>query len=249
MSTLDAPVRCIPSVLQTHRILDLLAGAQQSDPNAPVVIRGEPGVGKDVMARLIHATSARQPYSFIKVNCRAQALDPSGDLFGRERGPGMSRRRPGSFEYANHGTIYLDEISAMPLGLIAELGRVLRTGEILGAHTETIARVDVRVIASTTLSTETGDHADLWEELRGWNAHEIYIPPLRERIDEVASFASFFGEQFGRQFRRDVEFCPEVMTALEAHSWPGNIRELEAAVHRLVLGGVHRGSRSLAHIV
>jgi DNA-binding NtrC family response regulator len=239
MSTLEVPLGCIPNVLRTRRILRLLSEARQSDPKAPVLLRGEPGVGKDVMARLVHATSARQPYSFIKTNCRARPLDLCGaDLFGQERGrePQTSRRRPGSFEYANHGTIYLDEIAAMPLRIVAALGRVLKTGEIVRAD-NTIARVDVLVIASTTSSAETGDHADLWEELRRLNATEIYVPPLRERVDEIATFASFFGERFARQSRRNVEICPEVMSAFEAQSWPGNLRELETAVHRLALGG------------
>jgi DNA-binding NtrC family response regulator len=248
MSILGVPTRCASTVLQTQRILDLVATAQRSDPRVPLLIRGERGVGKDVVARLIHAASGRQPYSFIKVNCGVQALDRcAADLFGHERGSGPLplRRRPGSFEYANHGTIYLDEIAALPHDLVPSLVRVLRTGEVLRAGGGDIRRVDARVIASTTLGAETGIQDEFGQELCRLNAVEIPIPPLRERMGEIAVFASFFWEQFNCRYRGDVQLCPEVMATFRTHSWPGNVRELEEAVHRLVTGASH-GSRSLA---
>src|ERR671930_315257 len=113
MSARDATIECVPTVLRTARILDLVATGQRADPRVPLLIRGERGVGKDIVARLIHAASARQPHPFVKVNCAVKPADRSeADLFGQERGssPLASRRRLGSFEFANHGTIYPDDI-------------------------------------------------------------------------------------------------------------------------------------------
>src|SRR5216117_315652 len=121
MSAEDATTQCVPAVLKTARILDLVALGQRTDPGAPFLIRGEPGVGKDVLARLIHAASERQRYSFIKVNCAVRSADRCEvDLFGHGKGasPRAIRRRLGSFEFANHGTIYLDEIEALPRTLV-----------------------------------------------------------------------------------------------------------------------------------
>ena len=226
-------------VLRTARILDLVARAQGADPGAPVLIRGEPGVGKDTLARLIHAASARQPYSFIKVNCAVQPAERcEADLFGHEKGasPLAIRRRLGCFEFANHGTIYLDEIGAMPRALLPRLLHVLRTGEVSRTGGREIIRVDARVIASTVQGAEPGGRDDLWQELHRLNVVEICIPSLRHRTEEIPAFASFFLEEFNRRFRQDVRLCPDVMATFRAHSWPGNIRELEEAVHRLVVG-------------
>ena len=113
MSAGDATIECAPTVLKTPRVLDLVAAGQRADHRVPLLIRGERGAGKDIVARLIHAASARQPHSFVKMNCAVQPVERSeADLFGLERGtsPLASRRRLGSFEFANHGTIYLDEI-------------------------------------------------------------------------------------------------------------------------------------------
>ena len=226
-------------VLRTARILDLVARAQGADPGAPVLIRGEPGVGKDTLARLIHAASARRACSFIKVNCAVQPSERcEADVFGHEKGasPLAIRRRLGGFEFANHGTIYLDEVGAMPRALLPRLLHALRTGEVSRTGGREIIRVDARVIASTVQGAEPGGRDDIWQELRRLNVVEIGIPPLRQRTDEIPAFTSFFLEQFNRQFRRDVQLCPDVMATFRAHSWPGNIRELEEAVHRLVVG-------------
>jgi len=240
MSAEDATTQCVPAVLKTARILDLVALGQRTDPGAPFLIRGEPGVGKDVLARLIHAASERQRYSFIKVNCAVRSADRCEvDLFGHGKGasPRAIRRRLGSFEFANHGTIYLDEIEALPRTLVPRLLRVLRTGEVVSAVGREIVRVDVRVIASTVHEPETGDPDDLWQDLRRLNVVEVRIPPLRQRTEEIPDFASFFLEQFNRRYRRHVQLCPDVLAAFSAHSWPRNVRELEEAVHRLVVGG------------
>ena len=240
MSTVGPRTEGIQAVLKTARILDLVAIGQRADPKAPLLIRGEPGVGKDVLARLIHAASERQRYSFIKVNCAVRPADRcEADLFGHDRGasPLAIRRRLGSFEFANHGTIYLDEIEALPRTLVPRLLRVLGTGEVLSAVGREIVRVDVRVIASTVHEPETGDPDNLWQDLHRLNVVEVRIPPLRQRTEEIPDFASFFLEQFNRRYRRHVQLCPDVLAAFSAHSWPRNVRELEEAVHRLVVGG------------
>ena len=220
MQTLDRPTRGALSVLQTPRIRGLVATAQQANPGTPLLICGEPGVGKDVLARLVHAVSPRQAYPFIKVNCRDQALQRGGpDLFGHERGvdPLERRRRLGSFELANHGTIYLDEIGALPQNLVAALIQVLKTGEVSRAGGREATRVDMRVIASAVAPAERDNQDHLWRELRRLDATEVRIPPLR-------------------QYHRDVRLCPETIAAFGAGEWRGNVRELEEAVHELVRG-------------
>src|SRR5713101_10065470 len=140
------------TVLKTARLLQLVTIGLRGDPSVPLLIRCEPGVGKDSLARLIHAVSGRQPYSFMKVNCAARPVDRcEADLFGHERGasPLATRRRLGSFEFANHGTVYLDEIGALPLALAPRLLHTLRTGEVSRTGGREIIRVDVRVVAST----------------------------------------------------------------------------------------------------
>jgi len=234
MKTLGVATGYVSTILQTPCLLDLVAAAQRSDPRVPFLVLGEHGVGKDVLARLIHAASARQAYPFIKVNCRMQGLGV--DLFGHERGvgPRALQRRPGRFEYANRGTIYLDEIGALPASLIPSLVRVLRTGEVRRAGGDEISHVDVRMLASAVPGAETGGQDALWRALRRLGAVEVSLPPLRERPEEIPIFASFFAELFGSRYRRDVQLCPETLEMFRRHSWPGNVRELEEAVRDYV---------------
>jgi len=146
-----------------------------------------------------------------------------------------TRRRLGSFEFANHGTLYLDEIGAVPHALVPKLLRVLQTGKVSRIGDPELIRVDVRLIASTANSGAI--HDDPWKELHRLNTIEICIPPLRQRTEEIPVLASFFLEQFNRRYRRNVHLCPDVTAALQARLWPGNIRELVDAVHELVMGG------------
>jgi len=240
MSALAATTEWVPTILKTARILDLVATGQRAGSGVPLLIRGEPGVGKDILARLLHADSARQPHSFIKVNCRVEGVGRcEADLFGQEKEatPRSIRRRLGSFEFANHGTIYLDEIAALPCAIVPKLVHLLRTGEVSRTGGREIIRLDVRVIASTRHGRENGGSDYLWQELQRLNAVEICIPPLRQRTEEIPLFASFFLEQFSQRYRRDVQLSPEALASFMTHSWPGNIRELEEAVQRFVVGG------------
>lgn len=231
---------CAPTVVRTAQILELVAIGCRADPQAPILIRGEPGVGKDTLARLIHDASTRRSHAFVKVSCAARSADQSeADLFGHERGasPLALRRRAGSFEFANHGTLYLDEIGVVPPATIPKLLHTLRTGEVSRAGGREIIRVDVRLIASTVHGVTHRRSEDLWQKLHGLNAIEICIPPLRQRTEEIPAFASFFLERLNHRYRRDVRLCSDVIAAFQAHQWPGNIRELEEAVDRLVFGG------------
>ena len=239
MLAVGAATKGGPAVLRTVLLQDLVGKGATADPRVPLLIRGEAGVGKDTLARLIHAASARNLFPFIKVNCVLEAADRcEADLFGLERGtsPLGVRRRIGSFEFANHGTIYLDRLETLPRALVPRLLQVLRMGEVARTGTGEITRVDVRVIASTVERAALGSDG-LCQEFLRLGAIEISIPPLRQRRDEIPAFASFFLEQLNCRYRRRVELCPDVITTFIAHSWPGNLRELEEAVRRLVVTG------------
>src|SRR5437899_3895705 len=194
MSALAATTERVPTILKTARILDLVAIGQHADPGVPLLIRGEPGVGKDILARLLHAASARQPHSFIKVNCGVERVGRcEADLFGHEKEatPRSIRRRLGSFEFANHGTIYLDEIAALPCALVPKLVHLLRTGEVSPTGAREIIRLDVRVIALTRNGGASGTPDDLCEDVERLNAVETCIAPLRHRTKETLHFAAF----------------------------------------------------------
>ena len=229
--------------LKTALLANLTEKAAILDPRIPILIRGEEGVGKDTLARLIHDASARRLYPFIKVNCANLRVDGcEADLFGHEKGNESRaiRRRVGSFEFANRGTIYLDRLECLPGAMIPKLLRVLRTGEISRVGSEETRVVDVRIIASALDDPATTGH---WPQLGPLETFEITLPPLRQRQDEISTFASFFLDQFNRRYKRAAVLCPDVIGRLAACSWPGNLPELAHAVHRLVV----MGETSLVH--
>src|SRR5205823_5166119 len=208
--------------------------------DAAVLLRGESGVGKDLVSRAIHAAARRSEGPFIKVSC---AAIPHGllesELFGHEKGAftGAHRRRPGHFEYANKGTIYLDEIGELPLSLQAKVLHVLQdlTFSRVGGHG--MIEVDVRVIAATNRDleqaiTQREFREDLFYRL---NVVEITIPPLRQRSEEILPLARRFLEMFNKQYGRSREMTPEIERALLGHHWPGNVRELENMLRRMVV--------------
>jgi two-component system, NtrC family, response regulator AtoC len=218
-----------------HAIIENIA-----DTDATVLIRGESGVGKDLVARAIHASSSRRHEPFIKVNC---AAIPSGliesEFFGHEKGAftGAHRRKPGQFEYADKGTIYLDEIGELPLALQAKLLHVLQDFRFSRVGGNGWIDVDSRVIAATNRNLEEAVaqgqfREDLYYRV---NVVEIRVPPLRERREEIPALASWFLEKFNAQYGRQRKLSPETMTHLQQHSWSGNVRELENIVRRLVV--------------
>ncbi len=215
---------------------------QIADTNTTVLIQGESGVGKELVARAIHCASSLHDKPFIKVNCAAlpgELLE--SELFGHEKGAftGAYRRKLGKFEFANNGTLLLDEIGELPLALQAKLLQVLQDQEFSRVGGRELIRVDARVIASTNRNLEaalaTGQfREDLYYRL---NVVEIKVPPLRERPEEIPFLATHFLEKFQRQYRRQVKLPPETLRAFAECPWPGNVRELENMVRRLVVLG------------
>jgi two-component system response regulator AtoC len=224
-----------PRMREIRSIIDSIA-----DTDTTVLIRGESGVGKDLIARAIHAESTRHEEPFVKVNCAAipQGLLES-ELFGHEKGAftGAYRRKPGQFEYANKGTIYLDEIGELSLTLQAKLLHVLQDFRFsrIGGHG--IVAVDARVIAATNRDLEDamkrGEfREDLYYRL---NVVEIRVPPLRERREEIPMLAKWFLAKFNAQYGRQKQLQPDTLARLREHPWSGNIRELENVIRRLVV--------------
>jgi two-component system response regulator AtoC len=224
-----------PRMREIRSIIDSIA-----DTDTTVLLRGESGVGKDLIARAIHAESTRHEEPFVKVNCAAipQGLLES-ELFGHEKGAftGAYRRKPGQFEYANKGTIYLDEIGELSLTLQAKLLHVLQDFRFsrIGGHG--IVAVDARVIAATNRDLEDamkrGEfREDLYYRL---NVVEIRVPPLRERREEIPMLAKWFLAKFNAQYGRQKQLQPETLARLREHPWSGNIRELENVIRRLVV--------------
>ena len=211
-----------------------------ADTDTTVLIRGESGVGKDLVARAVHAASARRHGPFIKVNCAAipQGLLES-ELFGHEKGAftGAHRRKPGQFEYANKGTVYLDEIAELPLALQAKLLHVLQDFRFSRVGGHGLIDVDARVVAATNRDLEEAmAHGEFREDLYyRLNVVEIRVPPLRERREEIPGLASWFLAKFNAQYGRQKQLLPETMARLTEYAWSGNVRELENVMRRLVV--------------
>ena len=211
-----------------------------ADTDATVLLRGESGVGKDLVARAIHAASRRCNGPFIKVNCAAIPRELlESELFGHEKGAftGAHRRKLGQFEYANKGTIYLDEIADLPLALQAKLLHVLQDLRFSRVGGDGMIDVDIRVIAATNRDLEqalarSDFRDDLYYRL---NVVEIRIPPLRERKEEILVLAHRFLAKFNAQYRRNKELSPETTARLLEHTWRGNVRELENVIKRIVV--------------
>jgi formate hydrogenlyase transcriptional activator len=206
-----------------------------------VLIQGETGTGKEIIARAIHNLSPRRERTFVKVNC---AAIPAGllesELFGHERGAftGALAQKIGRFEFADRGTLFLDEIGDLPLELQPKLLRVLQEQEFERLGGNRTQRVDVRVVAATNadlaqLVADRRFRSDLYYRL---NVFPIFVPPLRERPEDVPLLVRYFVQNFSRRQNKTVEYIPaDVMDALVNYSWPGNIRELENLIERAVL--------------
>jgi two-component system response regulator AtoC len=213
--------------------------------NTTVLLRGESGVGKEVVARAIHKASPRFAKQFLKVNCAALPSELlESELFGHEKGAftGAYRQKPGKFEAADEGTLLLDEIGEMPLRLQAKLLHVLQDGEFSRVGGEKIIDTDVRLIAATNRDLEASMRThqfreDLYYRL---NVIEIRIPPLRERREEIPVLLDHFLRKFNAQYGRAVDVPADTGRAFLEYHWPGNIRELENAVKRIVVLGSAR---------
>ena len=205
-----------------------------------VLLSGESGVGKELIAEAIHHQSPRRPKPLVKLNCGAlpEGLIES-ELFGHEKGAftGAIQQRKGRFELADGGTIFLDEISEIPPATQVKLLRVLQDGEFERVGGTQTLKVDVRVIAATNrdLEEEVAEgrfRKDLFYRL---NVIHMVIPPLRDRVEDIPLLALHFLDKFCLENDRPpMGFSPEAMRALKSHAWPGNIRELQNVVERAV---------------
>ena len=215
-----------------------------SQSQATVLLLGESGTGKELFARAVHLASGRRDQPFIKVNCSAipDTLFESA-LFGYERGAftGASTARAGWFEQANRGTIFLDEIGELPLAMQSKLLRTLQEGTLVRLGGTREIRIDVRLVAATNrdLAREVqagGFRQDLYYRL---NVIPIRLPSLRERREDVRALALHFVSRANQAHQRNVNLAPDALARLEAHDWPGNIRELGNLIERLVLLADH----------
>lgn len=225
----------------THsaRLLEQIRRIAPSD--ATVLITGETGTGKELIARQIHTLSRRAQGRFGAVNCTAlsETLIES-ELFGHERGAftGASESKAGWFETANHGTLFLDEVGDMPLGLQAKLLRALQEREVVRVGARKATPVDIRVIAATNVNLEdavAAGHfrADLYYR---FNVAAIHLAPLRERPGDILPLAQHFLTLYGNRLGySEAALTPESSELLLNYDWPGNIRELENAIHRALL--------------
>ena len=220
-------------------VLDLVRQAAPS--SAAVMIEGESGVGKDVVATALHALSPRAQRPLVKVNCAAipETLIES-ELFGYEKGAftGAVARKPGRFELADGGTIFLDEIGEMPIGVQAKLLRVLQDGEIDRLGGTKPLKVDVRVLAATNANLPEMIAAKRFREDLFWrlNVIRILVPPLRDRVEDIPLLAEAFLRRQAAKNQKTVKgFTADAIAALARHAWPGNVRELEHAIERAVV--------------
>src|SRR5881296_3602179 len=223
-------------------LLALLKQAVRVAPtDATVLISGETGTGKELVARAVHERSTRRGRPLVKVNCGAISAGlVESELFGHVKGAftGALERRLGRFEVADGGTIFLDEIGELPLDTQVKLLRVLQEGEFEPVGASTPSRADVRVIAATNRDLEDAVRsgrfrADLFYRL---NVFPIHTPPLRERVEEIPQLVTFFVGRFARRFANAAErVSSETMDRLVNYSWPGNVRELQNVVERAVV--------------
>jgi DNA-binding NtrC family response regulator len=230
-------------IVENPRMKEVLDKVAKVAPTAAtVLITGETGTGKEVIAGLVHFNSPRREQPFVKVNCAALHENLlESELFGHERGAftGADRLRIGRFEQADKGTIFLDEIGDMSPAIQAKVLRVMQEQEFerLGSSGKKV-KVDVRVIAATNkeLRKEVQEgrfRQDLYFRL---NVVNLHIPPIRERPEDIMALARYFLNRFAMDFKKKVDgFSPEAVQKMRRYSWPGNVREMQNAVERAVL--------------
>ena len=209
-----------------------------ADTDVPVLLTGETGTGKEVFSHAIHYASPRSQYPIMAINCSAFSKDLlESELFGYKAGAftGAMKDKPGLFEVANHGTVFLDEIGEMAFDLQARLLRVLETGEYIKVGDTKPTKVDVRIISAT--------NRDLKKEIENGNFREdlyfrlsvfqIHLPPLRERKEDIETLAEVFLKRFSAKLKKEIKgMTPEVVRILKGAEWKGNIRELKNVMER-----------------
>ncbi len=234
-----APPDYVSASPAMERIWEMVERVAHTD--VPILIRGESGVGKEVVARQLHTRSNRNGRPFIKINCAALPAELlESELFGHERGAftGATSEKPGKFELANTGTIFLDEIGEMHPSLQAKMLQVLQDEEFYRIGGKRPVRVDARVVTATNRALEEeiargNFREDLYYRL---NVVSIAVPPLRERRGDVALLVEHFLKKYGDKYKGGAfSVPPEVMQVFASYAWPGNVRELENMVRRLVV--------------
>jgi formate hydrogenlyase transcriptional activator len=221
---------------KVYRLMSLVA-----DSNTTVLVLGETGTGKELIARGLHNTSPRKEKLMVKVNCAALPANLiESELFGHERGAftGAIDRRIGKFELANHSTLFLDEIGELPLEAQSKLLRVIQERELERLGGKQTIKVDVRLVAATNRNLEEEVkagrfRADLYFRL---NVFPINLPPLRDRAEDIEPLTHFFVEKYSRNTGRKIrKVAPKVIQQLRSYTWPGNVRELEHLIERSIL--------------
>lgn len=221
---------------KVYRLMSLVA-----DSNTTVLVLGETGTGKELIARALHNASGRKDKLMVKVNCAALPANLiESELFGHERGAftGAIDRRIGKFELANHSTLFLDEIGELPLEAQAKLLRVIQEREVERVGGKQVIKIDVRLIAATNRNLEDEVkagrfRADLYFRL---NVFPVKLPPLRERTEDIEPLTHFFVQKYSRNSGRKIKkVSPRVLHQLRSYTWPGNVRELEHLIERSIL--------------
>jgi two-component system response regulator AtoC len=221
-----------------RRVVD--AATRLAGRDVPVLVRGETGTGKELVASILHAAGPRAGGPLVRFNCAAIPGDlAEAELFGHEKGAftGAANARPGYFRLAHRGTLVLDEVGELPLTLQAKLLRAAQDGEVQPVGAGRVERVDVRVVSCT--------HRDLRAEVDAGRFREdlyyrlavveLEVPPLRQRRDDVPLLVEAFRQRYAQRFGLDdARFTPDLVAALAAREWPGNVRELENTVARLL---------------
>ncbi len=214
---------------------------QVAPTDTSVLIQGETGTGKELIARALHNLSLRKEGTLVKVNCAALPANLiESELFGHEKGSftGATTKRIGRFELADNGSIFLDEIGELPLELQAKLLRVLQEGEIERLGDSRTIKVNVRIIAATHRDlkkmVESGDfREDLFYRL---SVFPLTLPPLRERKKDISILVRYFVDKYAGKMSKQIDSIPEsIMDKLLAYPWPGNVRELENVIERAVI--------------
>jgi formate hydrogenlyase transcriptional activator len=232
-----------PALLEMLQKVEVVAATDTT-----VLIYGETGTGKELVARALHNRSTRKDRPLVKVNCSAISAGlVESELFGHMKGTftGALERHVGRFELANGGTIFLDEAGELPLETQVKLLRVLQEQEFETVGSSRTVRVDVRIIAATNRDLEEAVQAgrfrsDLFYRL---NVFPIQVPPLRERRSDIPQLVMFFLSRFSKKLGKQIEAVPQgIMDLLTAYAWPGNIRELQNLIERAVVRKRSRGS-------
>ena len=237
--SLAAEDHLIGSSRSLQQVRDAVQMVARTDSS--VMIQGETGTGKELVAQAIHEASSRSRGAYVKLNCAAMPADlVESELFGHERGAftGAWTQTTGRFQQAHNGTLFLDEVGDLPIELQPKLLRVLQEQEFERLGSSRTIRVDVRVVAATNqdlfqMVQERRFRADLFYRL---NVFPIRVPPLRDRMEDLPMLVRHFVRIFARRMNKEINHIPEeFMSALRLHDWPGNIRELQNILERSVI--------------